>query len=232
MKLFKSFLILIIITSLIISILSHRSIAKRTETDYYQVLGVESNASREEIRRAFKKKITQLHPDRNKSPDASERFMEVKEAFDTLSDPKKRRHYDMFGRNNHYYGNHEFKKKYRHKPFNNRHSDYGQKVHIEINDLDILKQLGDIEVLAVLLTLFTIMTTCCCCCCRGLQQFIQDFKNNRWHLWTIIAGFLIYDMAQEHSGIVSLLFSLLFQFVKVFMLYMIFYVMRFIPISN
>lgn len=58
--------------------------------DYYEVLGVARGASAEEIRRAYRSKARQLHPDVNKAPDAAERFAELQHAYDVLSDEKKR----------------------------------------------------------------------------------------------------------------------------------------------
>ncbi len=65
--------------------------------DYYEVLGVDRNASQDEIKRAFRKLAFKYHPDRNKSPDAEEKFKEISEAYAVLSDPEKRRQYDAFG---------------------------------------------------------------------------------------------------------------------------------------
>jgi curved DNA-binding protein len=62
--------------------------------DYYSTLGVSKTASAEEIKRAFRKKAHEYHPD--KGGDA-EKFKELNEAYQTLSDPEKRRHYDTFG---------------------------------------------------------------------------------------------------------------------------------------
>jgi DnaJ-class molecular chaperone len=64
------------------------------ETDYYKLLGVAKDASPEEIKRAFRKKAHEHHPD--KGGDA-EIFKKVNEAYQTLSDPVKRRQYDQFG---------------------------------------------------------------------------------------------------------------------------------------
>lgn len=65
--------------------------------DYYEVLGVAKGSSEEEIRKAFRKKALELHPDRNKDPSAENQFKEVNEAYQVLIDPKLREKYDRFG---------------------------------------------------------------------------------------------------------------------------------------
>ncbi len=65
--------------------------------DYYEVLGLPRNASPEDIRKAFRKLAFQYHPDRNKDDGASEKFKEVNEAYECLSDTDKRAAYDRFG---------------------------------------------------------------------------------------------------------------------------------------
>ncbi len=65
--------------------------------DYYEILGVDKNASQDEIKSAYRKLAMQYHPDRNKSPDAEEKFKELSEAYAVLSDADKRQQYDRFG---------------------------------------------------------------------------------------------------------------------------------------
>ena len=69
-----------------------------TERDFYETLGVQRNASDAEIKRAFRKLAQQWHPDVNTDPAAQERFKEINEAYQVLSDPDRRSRYDTFGR--------------------------------------------------------------------------------------------------------------------------------------
>ena len=68
-----------------------------TKRDYYESLGINRNANEEEVRKAFRKKAMEFHPDRNKEPGADAKFKEVNEAYQILSDPNRRAKYDQFG---------------------------------------------------------------------------------------------------------------------------------------
>ncbi|HAL60927.1 MAG TPA: hypothetical protein DCP08_00785 [Chloroflexi bacterium] len=66
--------------------------------DYYQILGVDRNADQKEIRKAYRRLARQYHPDVNPGdPSAQERFKEINEAYEVLSDPEKRQKYDQLG---------------------------------------------------------------------------------------------------------------------------------------
>lgn len=82
--------------------------------DYYNVLGVKKNASEDEIKKAYRKLALKWHPDRNKEPNAEQKFKEIGEAYEVLSDPEKKKQYDMFGSVNDNVGSN-------HNPFGNVH---------------------------------------------------------------------------------------------------------------
>lgn len=65
--------------------------------DFYEVLGVSKNAGDEELKKAYRKLARQYHPDVNKEAGAEDKFKEIQKAYETLSDPQKRRQYDQFG---------------------------------------------------------------------------------------------------------------------------------------
>jgi len=65
--------------------------------DYYKILGVSRDASKDDISKAYKKAARKYHPDLNDSPDAEQKFKEVNEAHEVLKDPKTRNRYDMLG---------------------------------------------------------------------------------------------------------------------------------------
>jgi molecular chaperone DnaJ len=68
-----------------------------SKRDYYDILGVQRDANKDQIKNEYRKLALKYHPDRNKSPDAEERFKEISEAYAILSDDDKRAQYDRFG---------------------------------------------------------------------------------------------------------------------------------------
>lgn len=65
--------------------------------DYYKILGIPRSATDDEIKKAYRKLALRYHPDKNKSPNAEEKFKEVAEAYEVLSDKSKRDLYDKYG---------------------------------------------------------------------------------------------------------------------------------------
>ncbi|MGL5617467.1 MAG: DnaJ C-terminal domain-containing protein [Metamycoplasmataceae bacterium] len=74
-----------------------------SKRDYYEILGIPKNADAKEIKKAYRQLAMKYHPDKNSSKDAEEKFKEINEAHECLSDPDRRQRYDTFG-----YGEHAF----------------------------------------------------------------------------------------------------------------------------
>lgn len=72
-------------------------VMSQNKRDYYEVLGVSKNASEQEIKKAYRSLAKKYHPDVNKDPGAEEKFKEINEAYEVLSDPSKKANYDQFG---------------------------------------------------------------------------------------------------------------------------------------
>lgn len=65
--------------------------------DYYKTLGIIKGASDEDIKKSYRKLALKFHPDKNKTPGSEEKFKEIAEAYEVLSDKKKREIYDRYG---------------------------------------------------------------------------------------------------------------------------------------
>lgn len=72
--------------------------SRTSARDFYDVLGVQKGASKDDIKAAYRKMALQFHPDRNKSPEAEEKFKEISEAYAVLYDDEKRKQYDTYGK--------------------------------------------------------------------------------------------------------------------------------------
>lgn len=87
--------------------------------DYYEILCVTKEATDTEIKRSYKKLALKLHPDKNRAPGSVEAFKALGNAAGVLTDPEKRKHYDVFGNKSdkattrHYHTNHEYEHAYR-----------------------------------------------------------------------------------------------------------------------
>ncbi|GAB7219713.1 DnaJ C-terminal domain-containing protein [Vibrio comitans] len=97
-----------------------------SKRDLYDILGVDKGSSKKDIKKAYKKLASQYHPDKNPAPSASEKFKEVKEAYEILSDQDKRAQYDQ-------HGHAAFDDSYRHEQQNarygNNRSGFSQSSH-------------------------------------------------------------------------------------------------------
>lgn len=109
--------------------------------DLYEVLGINKNSSNEEIKKAYRKQALEWHPDRNKSPQASEKFKEITQAYEILSNSDKKSAYDRFGHNafeqGGFSGNGPFgggQSSYQQGPFSYTYTDFGGQDFRESNE--------------------------------------------------------------------------------------------------
>ena len=65
--------------------------------DYYQILNIDKDANQEDIKKSYRQLALLYHPDKNPSPDAEEKFKQISEAYQILSDPDKRSYYNQMG---------------------------------------------------------------------------------------------------------------------------------------
>ena len=73
---------------------SKRTKSNKAKKSYYEILGISTNASQADIKKAYQRLAMKYHPDRNKAKNASEKFKEIQKAFQTLNDPNERSKYD------------------------------------------------------------------------------------------------------------------------------------------
>nr|CAD7571459.1 unnamed protein product [Timema californicum] len=93
----KAFLFLLITYCLVLSYVCYFAMAENKGRNFYEILGVKKTATDRDIKKAFRKLAVKYHPDKNKSKEAEEKFKEIAEAYEILSDSNKRKQYDQFG---------------------------------------------------------------------------------------------------------------------------------------
>lgn len=105
------------------------------QRDYYEVLGVSRTASRDEIKKAYRRLARKYHPDVAKDPQAIENFKEVQEAYDVLDDAEKRQAYDRFGHAGLHMGQASGPGPGSGRSYHYRSGGPGQKVHVDFSDI-------------------------------------------------------------------------------------------------
>lgn len=163
----------------------------KNKRDYYEVLEIDKNATTDEIKRAFRKLAKKYHPDVNKEPDAEEKFKEINEAYEILSDQQKRAQYDRFGHSANNFGSAGFEGFSNGFDFGNMHdlddiinqmfggfsngfskrNSHNQTVQI---DLDILLKINFIESIKGVDKKITYTRKKTCPACHGLGSENKD----------------------------------------------------------
>lgn len=107
-------------------------------TDYYGVLGLSKDASKEEIKKAYKSLVKKYHPDIYKGADRNEKFKEIQTAYDTLYDEQKRQSYDQMGHSS-YEQNQKYSNGYSSYRDVNGFSDFGKYANVKIKTFSDFK---------------------------------------------------------------------------------------------
>jgi len=89
--------LLLLVLIVVVMVTMVAMVEGKKQRDYYEVLGVKKDASEREIKKAYHKLSQVYHPDKNSAEDASEKFIEISNAYQVLSDPDSRKKYDQFG---------------------------------------------------------------------------------------------------------------------------------------
>lgn len=90
-------LLLVVLVLVLVLFETQQPVEGKKQRDYYEVLGVKKDASEREIKKAYHKLSQKYHPDKNSAEDASDKFIEISNAYQVLSDPESRKKYDQFG---------------------------------------------------------------------------------------------------------------------------------------
>jgi DnaJ family protein C protein 16 len=109
----------------------------------YEILGVHRKATRSEIRKAYKQLAMEWHPDKKRVPSAEERFVSIKQAYELLSDPERRKLYDDKGITEHdFYNRPEHAPFHTNNPFDDIFSAHGAHFNFQENDITFFHKLS------------------------------------------------------------------------------------------
>ncbi|CAG9862646.1 unnamed protein product [Phyllotreta striolata] len=109
----------------------------------YKILGIHKRASQQEIRKAYKQLVKEWHPDKSNDPNAEERFVEIKQAYEIVSDPEKRRRYDNYGiTEDDFYNKPSFAPLHTNHPFEDLFAQHGAHFNFQMNDITFFHKLS------------------------------------------------------------------------------------------